>query len=255
MKNALAMKQRTDLVSFEAPSYIKPGHDGLENVRQQDSVLPRAVLLQPLSPSVVAKQTDRHVPGAVVNSLNGEVIITPDEEINFVPILHFVQWIRWGDRDMDEGILDSSIDPQSELAISSQRRQMRALTGGKQVFDVTEYHNFIVGFPSLGPSRMVVIPCCRSSHKKGRMLLGLAKFRGSYPLYAGMYTLSTKVEMNRRSQSYHVFDFKNAGWCPEDMYESIAKLYADLKAMQVISYDLKGEQEEVTDEISTDSEI
>jgi hypothetical protein len=255
-KSRVPMKRsRTEIVNSDVPSYIEPGRDGLENIRQQDAVLPRTVLLQPMSPPVLEKWSEKHVAGAVMNSLTSEIIIGPDEEVNFIPVFHFIQWIKWGDREENESILDSSIDPRGELAISAQRRQMRRLSGGKEVFDVTEYHNFVVVFPVIGESKMIVIPCCRTNHKKGRMLLGLASFRGTYPLYAGMYSLGTKLETNRRNQSYHVFEFKNAGWCPEELYNGITGLYTMLKEWRSIMYDLKGEQEEAVEEAVEDSEI
>ena len=223
--------------------------DGFENVRPQDIMLPRFALLQALSPSVVEKRGPDYVAGAVMNSLTGEIWIRADEEVEFIPLIHYVEWIRWGDRDKQEGILARSNDPASELALSSQRRDSRELPSGRKIIDVTEYHNFVVVFPSVGIDRMVVLSCCRTNHKKGRLLLGLARYRGKYPLYAGKYALSTVIEQNKTGQKYYVYNIRNAGWCPEEIYEGASKLYTMLKEASTVQTDMSGEQAEATESV------
>jgi len=93
----------------------------------------------------------------------------------------------------------------------------------------------------------LVISCCRTSHKKGRLLLGLAQYRQGRPLFAGQYELSTVLETNRRGQQYYVYNFRNAGWCPKELYPAAEALYASFKELQTAPVDWKGEQEEATE--------
>jgi len=208
-----------------APKYIKEGEEGLENVTGKDLVIPRLVIMQALTPSVEEGNNEK---GQVLNSLTQEVWLEPDEEAEFIPIYHMKEWIQWASRDSGQGILDRSSDPNSELAMMSARGEKN--DEGK--FIVTEYHNFICVFRSQGFSKPVILPCCRSNHKHGRKLLGLAKYRGTYPLYAGLYTLSPVKETNKQSQSYYAWSIENAGWVGEDELAEAEKMYQVISSMK-----------------------
>jgi len=229
------------------PDYIKEGTEGLENVEPRDVMYPRAVLLQALSPSVIEGRGPEFIAGAVSNSMTGEIWLKKNEVINFVPVYHFKQWIRWGDRDAGESILDSSDDPASELAMSARDMRRRPLDSGREVVDVTEYHNFVALFPVYGPHKLLVISCARTNHKKGRLLLGLAQYRQGRPLFAGQYEVSTVLETNRRGQQYYVYNFRNAGWCSKELYPAAEALYASFRELRMAQVDWKGEQAAATD--------
>jgi len=206
------------------PKHIEQGQEGMENVEQSDLIIPRLVIMQALSPLV---ENGEKKPGEIVNSLTGETWIGLEEQKNFIPVYHFKEWIHWGDRDSNEGILDRSLDPESDLAISVKRGEKNE----KGKMKITEYHNFIAVFPEHGIHQPVIVPCCRSNHKHGRALIGLAKYRGSHPLYAGVYNIGTQKEENQQGQKYFAFQFENDGWVPENQYEEVKDFYQLIKSM------------------------
>lgn len=205
------------------PKHVEQGQEGLENVGQADLIIPRLVIMQALSPQV---EEGTRKKGEVINSLTQEVWIPKDEVVPFVPIYHFKEWIQWGPRDTNEGIIDRSTDPDSDLAMSVKRSEKDA----EGNFVVTEYHNFIAIFPEHGIEKPVIIPCCRSNHKHGRRLLGLAKYRGNYPLFAGLYHLKAQKEENKQSQKYFAWEFENAGWVDKDEFKIMRKVYDIIKS-------------------------
>ncbi len=225
-KNALVKKAAADLI--EAPAYLqqKEAPLGMENMRPEDMLIPRVVLMQALSPSVV-EGSNR--PGELVNSLSREVIVGVDDSpMAFIPIFHYLEWIKWGDREKNEGMLDRSLDGDGALAMSAMRGE-RLQRGGKDVMVVTEYHNFICLMPEISLVAPIMIGCCRTNHKKGKQLLTLSKYRGKYDLFAGRYTITSTDEKNKVGQQYKVFNFENAGWSTEDENSLASKLYPGVK--------------------------
>ncbi len=195
---------------------------GLENMDASDLIIPRLVIMQGLSPQVI--EGDRSV-GEIVNSVTGEVVLGRDEEAHFIPVYHYKEWIQWGDRDSNEGIIDRTMDPDSALA----QQGMSGAKGddGKRI--VTEYHNFVVLIPSVSMEFAFIIGCCRTNHSKGRALLALARFRGERPIFAGKYTLSAEKAENKAGQKYFVYGFENAGWADADEYGVARDLYEGVK--------------------------
>ena len=214
-----------------SPSWITPVPkdievEGLENMRPSDLLVPRLILLQGLSPRVVEGS---NVAGQIINSITEMVWVKKDEEVIFIPIYHFLEWIRWGDRETGEGIQERSLDPEGTLAQMAMRQIKHSTSTGISVFTVTEYHNFVSLFPMIDAQFAVVISCAKTNVKKGRKLLGLARYRGRYPLYAGQYTIKAVIETNRAGQKYYTYEFNNAGWTDREIYRDVQKLYTIIK--------------------------
>jgi hypothetical protein len=76
----------------------------------------------------------------------------------------------------------------------------------------------------------MVISCAKTNHRQGKKLLSLARFRGKYPLYAGMYSFRSKIAENRDGNKYYTFDFDNAGFVKdEDLFNEAKELYPTIK--------------------------
>lgn len=195
---------------------------GLENMDASDLIIPRLVIMQGLSPAVTAG--DRMV-GQIVNSVTGEVVLDRDEEAHFIPVYHYKEWIQWGDRDANEGIIDRTMDPDSALA----QQGMSGTRDEEGDRIVTEYHNFVVLIPSVSLEFAFIIGCCRTNHSKGRALLALARFRGERPIFAGKYALTAETAENKAGQKYFVYGFENAGWADSNEYATARELYEGVR--------------------------
>lgn len=208
-----------------APKYVDEGEEGLENVSGGDLIIPRLAIMQSMSPKVEEGEQQK---GEVINTLSEEVWIALDDEEEFIPIYHFKEWIEWAPRDSGGGMIDRSTDPGSEVAMAAKRGEKDDL--GKR--RVTEYHNFIVVLRSQGFKYPCILACAKSNHKHGRKLLGLAKYRGKYPLYAGLYTVQANQEQNSAGQKYYAWKFENAGWVTEKELALAKEMYAMLSNLQ-----------------------
>lgn len=209
----------------DAPSFIEPTAEGLENSGDAGLMLPMLKLAQPLTPTVMSGHLK---PGDVFLHLTPtETLIPTGVETNFIPLFHFKQWIEWAPREEGGGILGRSIDAQGELAARFARGEMRG-EGDNAKLAVTEYHVFFIAFEG-NLTEPVCLPLAKTAHKKGRLLLSLALRRGpKYPLYAGKYALSAMTE-TRNGNTYFNYDIKNAGWVTTEEYEVAKKLYRQFK--------------------------
>ncbi len=227
-------KEETALVNMEksdVPAWLSPIPEdsplsGLENMRPGDLLVPRLILLQGLSPQVVEGPKEA---GQIINSITGDVWIDKDQTLEFIPLYHYLEWIRWGERETGEGILERSLEPEGSLAQMAMRKVKRSTSKGIEIFTVTEYHNFVAIFPKYSFEMPVIISCAKTNIKKGRKLLGLARYRGRYPLFAGKYVIQAIIETNSAGQKYYVFDFTNAGWVEEELYPVLEGLYKLIK--------------------------
>jgi len=212
-----------DLVKM--PKYIEQSDEGLDHLGSEDLFIPRLTIMQALSPGV---QDESYTSGQAVNLLTEEVWLEKDKPKEFIPLFHYKEWIKWASRESGQGMLDRSMDPNSPLALSA--RRMEKNENGD--FIATEYHNFIAIFREYGFNMPCIIPCARSNHKHGRKLLGLAKYRGRAPLYAGLYTIQVVQETNSNNQSYYVWKFANAGWINEKEYAAAKEMHGLLASLQ-----------------------
>lgn len=224
-------------------------NEGLENMRAGDLLLPRCILMQALSPKVAAKEAQS---GDIYNSVTGDCILTEGTDTLIVPVYHYLEWIKWADRESSEGILDRSLDPNGVLAQSAARQEKRSNSKGAEVWVVTEYHNFVCLFPDMLPRIPIVISCAKTNHRRGKKLLSLAKFRGSYPLYAGLYSFKVELSENLDHQKYYTFAFDNAGWNKDEkLFEEAKELYSVVseafKTRRLVT-DQEPESEEEIDE-------
>ena len=228
----MAKKDEIVKTGEDVPSYLKPVEkgavaEGMENIRPGDILVPRLVLLQALSPSVSA---NKNRAGELINSVTGEVCLENDKSLIFHPVYHYLEWIKWGDRDQGGGIQERSLDPKGELAQMAFRREKHQDSQGKDVFTSTEYHNFVALVPALSLEQAYIISCSKTNLKKAKKLLGLAKFRGGQPLYAGAYSVSTLLETNAKiNAKYYTFEFENAGWIPEELLPLCKKMYETMR--------------------------
>jgi len=92
------------------PEYISGSGRGLGNISKNDLILPRIILIQPLSPAKLEKGIPE---GHLMNSLTGKDY---GDSLIVIPIIHSKGRIYWQDRDLGGGVLcrsDDSINPNS----------------------------------------------------------------------------------------------------------------------------------------------
>lgn len=149
--------------------------DDFADMRKKDLILPRASILQALSPDVVE---GKYPAGTVVDSATKSVIAEPRKDgLKIVPLMFWLEWIEWNrvrNVDKKERILGRSTDPQSDLAKRAEKWEVYTNDQGREVCTVTEYYNFTAAL--VDPKRgnyddVYLMGFARSSHRVGKMWL------------------------------------------------------------------------------------
>lgn len=225
---------QTDLVTRTNGALAVGSHrpQGLENeVERKDLIIPRAKLLQALSPEVSEGQGK---PGQIINSLTKEALPGP-----FIPCIFFKQWICFNPRDSKHQnynplfgpgeVVYQSMDPNDERVRVDREFGPE---GGRP--KATEFISFVSYFP--GVEMPVVVSFANTSYKAGKQLLTMLKF-GSKAIWQRKFKLASKAEKNSQiGATYHVLTVEPAGDATDEeaafakgIWESLSPRKSDIQ--------------------------
>lgn len=176
-----------------------------EPTPKEDLIIPRAKLLQALSPEV-SDCKEGCKPGAIVNSLNSEVL--PSQ---FIPLFKYTEYIKFNPMDKSNPAFDLSYAPGALIWRTTDPHDPRvsetefAADGSKPT--ALKTLNFLSYFP--GSEMPVVISFSKTSYKSGKKLLSLAQF-AAVDMYARKYELRSK-QQETDGHKYYVLDVFPAG--------------------------------------------
>ena len=142
------------------------------DVGREDIIIPRARLLQALSPDL--EDNDTLKAGMIINSLTKEVL--PE---TFIPIIYSSNWIRFNPRNKEDAGYDASYSPGDIIWTSTDPEDPRVVAESQfgpngELPLATKFHNFLSYFP--GCAMPVVLSFSKTSFKTGKELLSLLKF-------------------------------------------------------------------------------
>ena len=229
----------TEITKTEAALATGSHQRGFEGgLTQDDLIIPRAKLIQALSPEITEGLGVR--PGAIINSLTKEVL--PDE---FIPIFMFKNYIRFNPRSKADPLFDSAYEPGAVIWKSTDSEGPKVVAetrfgpnGEKPI--ATTFLNFFSYFPDV--PMPVIVSFSKTSYKAGRQLLSLAKFCGG-DMFSRKYRLASLMETNDIA-TYAVFKVAPVGAVSPDEYKLCERLWNDFsekaKDIQV--------HEDITDE-------
>jgi hypothetical protein len=209
-----------DVKKQQAVGFVAGARKGFEEpTDKEDLLIPRATLLQALSPEVVkgakdpATQLDLK-PGMIINSLTKEIL--PSE---FIPIFKFTNWIRFNPRNTKDPAYDAAYGPGEVIWRTNDPLDPRVIEESKFGADgtpplATKFLSFFSVFKGVGMP--VVVSFSKTSFKAGKRLLSLAQFaaKDNQPLdmFGMRYALSSVQETNPAGQMYFVLDVKQLGY-------------------------------------------
>lgn len=239
----LAKKQEAGALS----TFTGPRRGFEREVKQEHLIIPRAKLLQGLSPEVVdgvvlEGSNDKAVPGLIINSLTKEKL----PEV-FIPVFWFENWIRFNPRNKKDERFNPDFEPGAIIWRSNTdkdpRVQEEAKFGPKGEKPLaTTFMNFFSIFP--GVPMPVIVSFANTSYKTGKTLLSLCQFSGKADMFGAQYKLSSKL-VKSDELSWHVLQVQKAGFTPEDVFAQAEGLYDQFKdfASEIIVHDLDEEGE------------
>lgn len=206
-----------------------------EATDREDLIIPRAKLLQALSPEVCDEPENFRV-GSIINSITKEGL--PQE---FIPIFKFTNWIRFNPRKATDDGFDAMYAPGAIIWRTSNPLDPRVLSEGKfgpngEHPIATKFLNFFSYFP--GHEMPIVVSFSKTSFTAGKTLLSLTHFSGG-DMFSRKYRLSAKKTENDIG-TFYVLEVVPAGKPTEEEYATARGLHASFGAK---SKDIKIDEE------------
>lgn len=208
-------------------------------VDQEDLVIPRAKLIQALSPEMADKNIRKEFPdlqiGSIVNSLTKEPL---GEE--FIPIFMFKNYIRFNPRSKDDANFAENFEPGAIIWRSNDPLDPKVQAETKfgdngEKPAATTFLNFFCFFPT--SPMPIIISFSKTSYKAGKQLLSLAKFGGG-DIFSRKYKLTSDMETNDIA-TFAVLKVQAAGMTEPDQFAFCEKLWNEYanKAKEIRVHD------------------
>lgn len=207
MSTDIEKKNQATAISTQSP---QPRRGFEEPIERKDLIIPRAKLLQALSPEVVESPRS-YFPGEIINSLTKEKLTKTDDigsifPVEFVPVFKFTNWIRFNPRDDSKPGFNPDFTPGGLIWSSNDPYDSRVQTEGEfgpngELPLATKFINFFSLFPQY-PGMPIIVSFSKTSYKTGRQLLSLCQF-GPPDMYGAIYRLGVRQEKNEMG-SYFV---------------------------------------------------
>lgn len=185
-----------------------------EGVDKQDIIIPRAKLLQALSPEIV-DSLDGMKAGLIINSITKQQL--PAE---FVPVFKFTNWVRFNPRDTKAVGYDANYKPGDVIWSSSDPLDKRVVEEGKFGPNgerplATKFLNFFAHFPDA--EMPVIVSFSNTSYKAGKQLLSLCQFTQG-DMFSRKYKLGSK-HVKSDVGAYYVLTVDPIGKASDDEYK------------------------------------
>jgi hypothetical protein len=232
VKKDLVIKDSTPPATIEAT-----GRGFEEPTAKEDLILPRAVLLQALSPQVV-EGTEGCKAGKIINNITNEVM--PE---TFIPVFKYTEFLKFNPRDSKADNYDPAYDAGALIWRTNDANDPRTVEcrfgedGSKPT--AIKVLNFLCYFP--GMTMPVVLGFSKTSYKAGKKLISLAQFSGG-DMFSRTYKLVTKpAESN--GNKYFVLDVGFVGKTNQENFKIAEAMYINFRGK-----DLKVHEEGIVEE-------
>lgn len=200
---------------------------GVENVTQDDLIIPRLEVVQALSPCR-KKQDPAYIEGIeegmLYNSVTREIY---GSKAVIVPVSFKKEYLLWKDRKQGggfKGIFDSK-DKAEEF------RQEQEDASSIEVVDTAQH--FCLLIRADGKTEEIALSLAKSKMKMSKTLNSLIRIAG-LDSFAKMYTVSAVMATNANNEDYWTLGVVPGGFVPEDIYQKAESLYSMIEAGNVV---------------------
>jgi hypothetical protein len=224
---------KKDLIIKEPtpPATIEPQGRGFEEkTEREDLILPRAILLQALSPQL--QDVDGLKAGMVINNITNEAL--PEK---FIPILKYTEFLKFNPRDSKDESYDPAYEPGALIWRTNDPSDPRTVEckfgedGSKPT--ALKVMNFLCYFP--GVLMPIVLGFSKTSYKAGKKLISLAKFTGG-DLFGKVYALKVK-QAEKNGIKYFVLDVGMVSKANKDDFSVAEAWYGQFKGKDIKVHD------------------
>jgi len=227
---ALATRPNKSLVPQK---HAKVGGKGFENIDRGDILLPRILLLQPMSPQVMEMDEK---PGTLFLNLSNKNI---GDKIRITPVLHYRSRIKWIPKDDGGGIDCSAQDAKvpssnkySENCASCKYKDWDDTKKDKkeQAPECTMYDNFVVMVND--GSEPVILSMAKSQAKVAKKFYSMAAIKGG-DFFDFEYSL-TVVKEKKDDKTFFNFSIADTGKkTSDDRRVQCEQLWASLSKVSI----------------------
>jgi hypothetical protein len=253
-KKAVAEKTKEIVPQKSAALIMNQGpRRGFEaGTDQEDLIIPRAKLIQALSPEMTDRELKKQFPGLTIGSIINSLTSEPIGE-EFVPIFMFKNYIRFNPRSKEDANFDSKFEPGAIIWRSNDPLDPRVQAETKfgpngEKPAATTFMNFFCYFPD--STTPIIVSFSKTSYGAGKKLLSLARFAGG-DMFSHKYRLTSDQETNDIA-TYAVLRVQAAGPVDTADYPICEQLWGDFaekaKDIKVHDQDKAEGSEETTDD-------
>jgi len=217
-------------------------------IDKKDLIIPRAKLLQDLSPEVKDENSTLK-PGQIINSLSREIL-----PATFIPLFWSPTWIRFNPRNKEDRGYDSNYERGALIWMSRDPNDPRVLEEGEFGDNgesplATKFINFFSIF--IGHPMPIIVSFSKTSMKAGQRLLSLAKLTGG-DMFGKRYNLTSKL-MHKNNNNFYVLEATPIGLVANDSKEFKVSeiLYNNYNEKPIEVHDIENIEEEKVVDVSS----
>lgn len=196
--------------------------------QQKELILPRAKLLQALSPEL--NDNENLKAGMIVDNLTHNPL-----PIEFIPIFKSTNFVKFNPRSSDDPNFDPAYEPGAIIWNTNDPNDERVKEtefgedGTKPT--AIRFMNFLCYFP--GFEMPIMVSFGKTSFKAGQKLLSMAWYSGK-SMYANKYRLKAKKVTNAELKTtYFVLDVESAGAIDEQNLSIVKGIYNSFKGKNI----------------------
>lgn len=208
-----------------------------EQTEKEDLILPRATLLQALSPQVV-DGVEGCRPGVIINNITQELLPKV-----FVPIFKWTEYVKFNPRDnkaedFNPAFPTGALIWKTTTPTAEQLAECKFGEAGEKPAALKTL-NFLCYF--VGVDMPVVLSFAKTSFKAGKLLLSLAQFSGG-DMFSQKYALKTKQE-EKNGTKYFVFEVQKLSKANKEEFAIAENWYENFRGKEI-----KTHEENITEE-------
>jgi len=227
MQENAEAENKAIVVPQTQPMAVQGKQRGFEDgVDQSDLIMPRAKLLQALSPELSDDNTELKK-GQIINSITKEVL--PAE---FVPVLTFKEYMKFNPKNTEDPNFSPDHEPGALIwktrdANDPRVKETQWGTDGERPTALAVL-NFIALFP--GQAMPAIISFAKTSYGAGKKLYSMTRYcKGD--MFSHKYRLTSKKASGPAGE-YYVLDVAAAGPVSPEIYAEAEGMWKDYAAMR-----------------------
>lgn len=202
-----------------------------EQTEKEDLILPRATLLQALSPLVV-DGSEGCRPGVIINNVTQEVL----PEV-FVPIFKWTEYIKFNPRDNKADEFDPAFEAggliwKTTTPTAEQLAECKFGEAGEKP-TALKTMNFLCYF--VGVNMPLVLSFAKTSFKAGKLLLSLAQFSGG-DMFSQKYALKSK-QVEKSGTKYFIYEVRKLSKANKEEFAIAEGWYDNFRGKEIKTHD------------------